>query len=149
MTSDQFPYGSSEGLDQAGLDEISRNIREQGIQLVEVRDSTHEDYLPFVYTIGFRTRGGKELIAFGDDEVDLREIGELFRRLSRRDLPVSPGERFQEGAKTFVAATADSELDDFLQGNCLNEARAYYGVDRVDVLVLVEEHELEEPPGAH
>jgi hypothetical protein len=144
-----FPYGSPEDFDQASMEEISRNIREQGIELVEIHDSAHEDYLPFVYTIGLKARSGKELIAFGDDESDLKEIGDLFLSLARRDDAVRPGEHFHEGPRTLIAAIPDSELDDFLQEHCLNEARAYYGVDRVDVLVFVEEGELEQSSGTH
>lgn len=149
MTPTQLPYGSADALDQSSLDEVSRNIREHGVQLVAVYDSAHQDYRPFIYTIGFRSCGGPELIAFGEDEEELAEVGELFQRIARKNGPVVPGKRLRHGGRSLVAAAPDPDLDRFLQMHCLNEARAYYGVARVEVLVIVEEDELTDTASRH
>ena len=133
----------------ASNEEISDVIDRFGVQLIAVPDDPDGNLRPYVYTIGFHKRGMPELIAFADDEAHLDAFGELLARLARRDRALAPGERLRIGEETLVAAIPDADFDDLLQEQCLTEAKNYYGISRLDLLVIVSERELNSPNGVH
>jgi hypothetical protein len=135
--------------DTVNEDEISTAIDRFGVQLVIVTDDPDSELRPYIYTIGLRRRGMPELIAFADEEEQLNAIGETLSRLALRERIVAPGERLKIGGETLVAALPDAELDALLQEQCLIEARAYYRVARLDLLVLARERELTDPIRLH
>lgn len=144
MIPSEFPYGAARLIDDALFDEISRNIRTHGVQLIAVYDVADDDYLPFLYTIGLQERGLPELIAFGDSERMLNAVADLFYRIAR-EAPENfdPKAPMHYKGGTLVAANPDPEFDAFLQAHCLIEAKDYYHSDRVEVLVVLPENHLE------
>lgn len=133
----------------ASTDQITAGIKKSGIQVIAVSDVSASEYRPFVYTIGFHDRGLPELIAFADSAQKLDAVGNFFYQLARRNHALTPGDCLNIGGKTLMAVSPGPEFDPYLQEQCVIEARAYYGVDRLDLLVVVEEHELIDPAGLH
>lgn len=149
MFATDLPFGDIRHAPGASADQIAAGIEKFGIQVIVVSDTSDGEYRPYVYTVGFRDRGLPELIAFADDEQQLDEMGAIFYRLARRKLALTAGDCLQLHGESLFVATPYSEFDDFLQERCLIEARAYYGVDHLDLLVVVKEHELHDPAGLH
>ena len=135
--------------DTVNKDEISTTIDRFGVQLILVADDLASDLRPYIYTIGLHRRGMPEVIAFADDEEQLNAIGETLSRIALRDRLIAPGERLKVGGETLVAAIPDAELDALLHQHCLIEARAYYRVSHLDLLVLARERELKGPSHLH
>jgi hypothetical protein len=128
--------------DDGKREEFAENIRHYGVQLIAVYDS-RGDCRPYIHTIGLHERGRPELIAFADTEDDLDYLADLFQQLAREGQPVESGEILPCHTGTLVAADPDPEFDAFLQEHCLTEAREYYGLDHIEVLVTACEDELE------
>jgi hypothetical protein len=144
------PMNTTEApLPEASTEEISNNIERFGVQLIAVPQDPDDDFRSYVYTIGFRTRGMPELIAFADDHEQLDALAEVLSRLALRERPLAAGERVRIAGETLVAAVPDAELDALLQEQCLLEARAYYGVPHLDLLVIARERELSDPVSVH
>lgn len=143
------PSGDVRLASGASADQIAAGIETFGIQVIAVSDTSDSEYRPYVYTVGFRDRGLPELIAFADDERELDAMGAVFYRLARRKLALTAGDCLKLHGESLFVAAPYAKFDDFLQEHCLIEARAYYGADHLDLLVVVKEQELLDPAGLH
>jgi hypothetical protein len=147
MTMSDLPYGSAPKFDQGLIDQVNQAIAEHGVQLIAVYETGDAEYKPFIYTVGLRRRGEPELIAFGEDEIELNAIAAIFYSLARSSDPLDLCAPLPGSGGQLVLATPDSDFDAFIQAHCLIEARDFYGCDRVEVLVVVPESDLPEPHG--
>jgi hypothetical protein len=123
-------------------EEIAENIARFGVQLIAVYE-TSDDYRPYVHTIGLHEQGQAELIAFADTAEELDALADLFQMLAREGHPVDAGETLPCRTGTLIAVEPDQELDALLQGRCLEDALAYYGLERIDALVVACEDDLD------
>jgi len=139
-TTHQPPAGQAS--DEGKREEFAENIRQYGVQLVAVYDA-RGNCRPYIHTIGLYEQGHPELIAFADTEDEIDALADLFQQLAREGQPLESGETLPCPTGTLVAADPDPEFDAFLQEHCLNEAREYYGLEHIDVLVTACEDELE------
>lgn len=141
MIATNVPPTEPQPSDDIGFDEIRENILQYGVQLI-ASFQCGGNYRPYVHTIGLHERGQPELIAFADNEDDLDALADLFQKLAKNGHPVESGETLPCRTGTLFAADPEPELDRFLQEHCLGDAKSYYGLDRIDVLVVVCESEL-------